>query len=76
MTNRSLDACVICGEAIGVESGGWASGHNADPKADGYCCENCNLTEVVPARMKADGVSDTIIQDHITAVRTGRSGPK
>jgi len=75
MAGKSLEPCVICGEAIGVESDGWADGHNADPKAVGFCCETCNLTEVVPARMKADGVSNAKIQNHINAVRSGRSGP-
>jgi hypothetical protein len=29
----------------------WDQGHNADPVTDGRCCETCNVTKVIPARM-------------------------
>jgi hypothetical protein len=30
----------------------WTYGHNADPVTDGQCCDLCNTTEVIPARIK------------------------
>ena len=48
--------CVICsgpikpllhpttGEVV------WAEGNNAEPIADGRCCDDCNWTEVIPKR--------------------------
>lgn len=27
-------------------------GHNAQPVNDGRCCDNCNQTVVIPARLK------------------------
>lgn len=46
--------CVICLEIIGVDRDGiWDGGHNALPVAKGRCCENCNETAVIPARMRA-----------------------
>ena len=43
--------CVICGE----EFEGY--GNNAEPVAEGFCCDKCNLSIVVPARISmAQGV--------------------
>ena len=38
--------CKICNETI------FGHGHNAQPVANGRCCEVCNTTKVLPARMK------------------------
>lgn len=38
--------CSICGE----EYRGF--GNNADPINNGRCCEGCNATKVIPARIK------------------------
>ena len=27
-------------------------GHNADPLSEGRCCDTCNITKVIPARIK------------------------
>ena len=44
--NNSRNICVICGrEYIG-------HGNNADPVADGYCCDKCNCTVVIPLRIR------------------------
>ena len=50
--------CSICG--YGIEShytpAGevyWTKGHNAQPVNDGRCCDTCNDTRVLPARMAA-----------------------
>jgi hypothetical protein len=45
--------CILCGKDNGEY------GHNADPVAKGRCCEKCNITRVIPERMritKASGV--------------------
>jgi hypothetical protein len=39
--------CVICKKDISSPIG-----HNADPVASGRCCDFCNVTVVLPARMK------------------------
>ena len=38
--------CKICNETI------FGSVHNAQPVTNGICCEVCNTTKVLPARMK------------------------
>ena len=44
-TNK--DACSICGDP------NWPDGsHNAQPINNGRCCGVCNLTVVIPARVK------------------------
>ena len=30
----------------------WDQGHNAEPVKIGRCCNNCNKTVVIPARLK------------------------
>lgn len=30
----------------------WSSGNNAQPLAEGRCCDKCNNTKVIPARIK------------------------
>ena len=53
--------CVICdGEiekkyttnANGERVMYWDKGENAEPVAEGRCCETCNLTVVIPARLR------------------------
>ena len=31
----------------------WTQGHNAEPVNNGRCCDNCNYTVVLPARMNS-----------------------
>ncbi len=38
--------CVICKHKF------TGRGHNADPVAKGSCCNTCNLTRVIPMRMR------------------------
>ena len=45
--------CSICKEPIEVTSYGWAEGNNAEPINDGRCCDTCDMTKVLPARMEA-----------------------
>ena len=48
--------CIICKQKIEVTSYGWSEGHNALPVADGRCCDRCNWTVVLPARIGRLGV--------------------
>ena len=43
----NLKPCCICGALIED-----AYGHNAQPLADGLCCGYCNVTAVIPQRIK------------------------
>lgn len=54
-----IHVCVICSETIkpkllGLDNDGnkhyWYEGNNAEPVADGKCCDNCNATVVIPQR--------------------------
>lgn len=38
--------CVICDKPLD------GYGNNADPVEDGRCCDECNITYVIPARMR------------------------
>ena len=51
--------CVLCGMEIPPECDPktgepfWYGGHNPQPLAnDGRCCDVCNHTKVIPARMR------------------------
>lgn len=44
--NKPNRICCICGEPLGKY------GHNPYPiKEEGECCDKCNLTKVLPARL-------------------------
>lgn len=45
--------CSICDKEIPVKDGGWDSGNNAQPVNDGRCCDDCNMSVVIPARLHA-----------------------
>lgn len=36
----------------------WSEGNNADPVADGRCCDVCNVTVVIPTRLRSWPVKD------------------
>ena len=38
--------CVLCGEQI------VGYGNNAEPLKKGYCCDYCNISKVIPERLK------------------------
>jgi len=42
--------CCICGKPI--EKPGWKHGNNAQPVKEGRCCDECDMTIVVPTRLK------------------------
>lgn len=43
---QQAQKCVICGKVF------TGYGNNADPIADGECCDKCNSDVVVPARIE------------------------
>ncbi len=43
--------CSICQGHIPMEPNGWMEGNNAQPVNDGRCCNLCNWTDVIPARL-------------------------
>lgn len=43
--------CVICGNEIERRCG-WDKGNNAEPVTKGRCCDACNQTKVIPARIR------------------------
>lgn len=46
--------CCICGKEIPAV-GGWTQGNNAQPVKDGRCCDECNMSVVIPARLQELG---------------------
>ncbi len=44
---KTDNKCVFCG----ADNGKW--GNNAQPLNEGRCCDNCNMTKVIPARIVA-----------------------
>jgi hypothetical protein len=48
-----MKECVICKQDIKPNAIGWAHGNNAQPVAEGQCCDECNTNKVIPARLTA-----------------------
>lgn len=42
--------CCLCSKEI-EKKPGWDQGNNAEPLAAGRCCDTCNNTRVIPARL-------------------------
>jgi hypothetical protein len=59
MSTIAEHKCSICFNAIGIDTNGWDGGHNAQPINNGRCCEVCNETVVIKARLQkfADSLS-------------------
>lgn len=49
--------CCICDGEIEKREDGWNMGNNAEPVSEGRCCDVCNYTVVIPARMEWLGIS-------------------
>lgn len=47
LTGRPTFYCMLCKEFF------YGYGNNAQPVANGRCCDECNATKVIPARIKA-----------------------
>lgn len=43
--------CCICRREIPAK-GDWTGGNNAEPVANGRCCDECNDNFVIPARLQ------------------------
>lgn len=56
--------CSICFNEI-KPVGDWTTGNNAEPVNSGRCCQDCDNTVVIPARltMLANRVSDATYRD-------------
>ena len=58
LTGKEIHSCVICSgdieHKIDHATGKvyWTEGHNAQPVKDGRCCDTCNATAVMTARLK------------------------
>jgi hypothetical protein len=49
--SEELLKCCICGKDIEIKNG-WKHGNNAEPVVEGgRCCDDCNATAVIPARL-------------------------
>jgi len=57
--------CVFCKKYCGK------FGHNALPVRDGRCCEECNSSVVIPARIKATRNQDVIVEELCPQFRRG-----
>lgn len=49
---KPLLLCSICRHPI-LPKGSWTDGNNAQPVNNGRCCDDCNATVVIPARIAA-----------------------
>lgn len=61
--------CSICQKQIEVHNG-WDKGHNAEPVSDGRCCDVCNATVVIPARI------NLMTKDYLTKTMRFENGRK
>ncbi len=50
---REVTYCCLCGKRIE------GHGHNAAPLADGVCCDECNMTKVIPERIRLSKAYDS-----------------
>jgi hypothetical protein len=45
--------CCLCGKELPKDPlSGWDRGNNAEPVAQGRCCNECNITKVIPERLR------------------------
>ena len=47
--------CVLCNEKIVADEHGWDGGCNEEPVAKGQCCQRCDNTIVLHARLAERG---------------------
>ena len=50
-----MSKCVICNEPLAerARDSRWLHGNNAQPVAEGQCCDMCERQVVLPARIRA-----------------------
>ena len=70
---QELIVCCLCNEEITPEVSGWKYGHNPAPLGeteDDRCCQVCNNTKVIPARLRGIFERQTnITQDVVNSIR-------
>ncbi len=49
---KRFPTCVICNQDIKPNAIGWKHGNNAQPVAEGQCCDECYTNKVLPARLQ------------------------
>ena len=58
--------CCICEKEIPVERmTGWDKGNNAEPVKSGRCCNVCNETQVIPARLRLVGIEVDVTKETV-----------
>ena len=60
--------CCICGRPIETDAYGWSGGNDAYPIKDGRCCKHCDVTHVIPARIRGT----TGLIEEVTNKKEGR----
>ena len=62
--------CCICNKPIPVK-GTWNLGNNAEPVANGRCCDDCNNNVVIPARVKEMYIRQGLTREEATKAADG-----
>ena len=66
VVGKAKQFCVLCRDALDVlyKNGIaiWTDGHNAEPMSSGRCCNYCNDTKVIPARIRLIAGEDPKIE--------------
>lgn len=66
VVGKAKQFCVLCRDALDVlyKNGIaiWTDGNNAEPMSSGRCCNYCNDTKVIPARIRLIAGEDPKIE--------------
>ena len=66
VVGKAKQFCVLCRDALDVlyKNGIaiWTDGNNAEPMSSGRCCNYCNDTKVIPARIEMDELMSSVIR--------------
>jgi len=62
--------CVLCNRDMPVQASGWELGNNAEPVVAGRCCDDCNWTYVIPARIDGDAYTHYVDRDNEDEMKT------
>ena len=68
---QKLLICCLCKKPIQPQANGWAGGNNPDPLSTNpadRCCDDCDNTKVIPARLEGLGCKAAVVE----AFRTGQ----
>lgn len=55
---QTVPRCSLCGGPVEAWPGGYGYGHNPEPlkPIEERCCDDCNWTKVIPARLRNMGI--------------------